>query len=116
VFVRPRLIDFLKRRTTMTMIFEHATHGITDRVLHLVDDAKTAVARWRRIRRNTVRLSDLDDRLLADIGVRRDQIGDVARRERLQGWGDERDLSPCGRESDFNTLGELARLSVRNRK
>ena len=71
----------------MTMIHEHATHGIMDWVLHLADRAKIAVARWRRIRRNTVRLSDLDDRLLADIGVRRDQIGAVARAGKLAGWG-----------------------------
>ncbi len=41
---------------------------------------------WRGIRRTRKRLSELDDRMLADLGFHRDQIGLVARRGRLPEW------------------------------
>lgn len=48
------------------------------------------LARWLRrqwrIRRNIDRLSALDDRMLADIGITRDQVRDVAQIGRLPGW------------------------------
>ena len=52
----------------------------------LAERCKAALVRWRRIQRNRVSLSDLDDWLLADLGIRRDQIDHVARAGKLPGW------------------------------
>ncbi|HEV2507476.1 MAG TPA: DUF1127 domain-containing protein [Mesorhizobium sp.] len=44
------------------------------------------IRRWRAVRRTRKRLSELDDRMLADLGFYRDQIGLVARRGCLPEW------------------------------
>lgn len=41
---------------------------------------------WRAVRRTRKRLSELDDKMLADLGFYRDQIGLLARRGRLPEW------------------------------
>lgn len=46
-----------------------------------VDAARRALARfrhWRQVRRNIALLSSLDDKMLADVGIPRDQVKHVA--------------------------------------
>jgi uncharacterized protein YjiS (DUF1127 family) len=51
-------------------------HSIAASVLH---DLGQRVAEWWRIRRGIHRLAALDDRLLADIGIKRDEIASRVR-------------------------------------
>ncbi len=52
--------------------------GLIARLGRAIEAARLAVAR-RRLRRKTIaRLSELDDRALEDIGIRRDAIAEVA--------------------------------------
>lgn len=71
----------------MSMFTQDRRSGIVDWAGEFGAAVTAALARWRDKRRSVVRLSDLDDHLLADIGLRRDQIDEVAQAGKLEGWG-----------------------------
>ena len=49
-------------------------------VFSLVVEIYRSIARWRRFRKTFNELSELDERILQDIGLRRDDIGQTASR------------------------------------
>jgi uncharacterized protein YjiS (DUF1127 family) len=63
-----------------------ATTGVPALIANVVERFIVWARRRRQVRRNIRRLTVLDDRLLADIGVARDQIRQVARLGRLPDW------------------------------
>jgi uncharacterized protein YjiS (DUF1127 family) len=55
------------------------TTGWLAKVEHAARRALASIRHWRQVRRNIAILSTLDDKMLADLGIRRDQVECVAR-------------------------------------
>jgi uncharacterized protein YjiS (DUF1127 family) len=55
------------------------TTGWLAKVEHGARRAVASIRHWRQVRRNVALLSSLDDKMLADVGIMRDQVEFVAR-------------------------------------